>query len=121
MVTGTDRTPTASATSASPSSSRPSCASLIVGYIVFHPDDDSVAFVSAADDGNDTWILGLSDDRRDDRDLDATLLHESAHLATLGDDQLDTTWRGACPTFESIDGCLHADAYLYDWVRAVLE
>lgn len=91
--------------------------SLVVGYIVFHPDDDSVAFVSAADDGNDTWILGLSDDVRDDRDLDATILHESAHLLTLGDDQLDTRWRGTCETFESIDGCLHLDAYLYDWVE----
>lgn len=90
---------------------------LVVGYVVFHPDDDSVAFVSSADDENDAWILGISDDGRDDRDLDATILHESAHLATLGDDQLDTSWRGDCPTFESVDGCLHPDAYLYDWVE----
>lgn len=117
VVAGTDRTPYRRRYQRFAELLPAGVRSLVVGYIVFHPDDDSVAFVSAADDGNDTWILGLSDDFRDDRDLDATILHESAHLLTLGDDQLDTRWRGTCETFESIDGCLHLDAYLYDWVE----
>jgi hypothetical protein len=88
----------------------------VVGYVVFSSDDDSVAFVSAADDENETWFLGLSDDPADDSELDSTLLHESAHIVTLNETQLDTAWFGACDTYESVDGCLHDDAMLLAWV-----
>jgi hypothetical protein len=88
----------------------------VVGYVVFSSDDDSVAFVSAADDENETWFLGLSDDPADDSELDSTLLHESAHIVTLNETQLDTSWFGACDTYESVDGCLHDDAMLLAWV-----
>lgn len=75
------------------------------------PDSDTLAYVASADDPT-TWVVAANLAYADDPDLLlATLVHEYAHMLSLGPDDVDaaatecdTEWAGA--------GCLIPDADL---------
>lgn len=85
------------------------------------PDSDTLAYVHRADDP-DYWVLAANMAFADDDQLLlSTLIHEYAHILSLGvaDADPDTT---SCPTVELSEGCLAADSLLlafYDdfWLR----
>lgn len=87
-------------------------ASMIAGYETGDdPDSDMLAYVASADDPT-KWVFAANLAYADDRDLlMATLIHEYAHMLSLGADDTDssavdcaTEWAGA--------GCLLPDSGL---------
>ncbi len=72
------------------------------------PDDDvghTLAYIVASDDRSG-WTLAVAPPAvQDDDELADTLVHELAHLLTLGPDQVDAADGGPCPTLRTTEGC----------------
>lgn len=90
------------------------------------PDDD-LAAVARIDDAGERWSLLVDPADADDvEELEWTLVHELAHLISLGPDQVTTT-RFGFPRFDTArqrcdgqgitDGCLLDGAYLATWLE----
>lgn len=76
------------------------------------PESDTLASVRQTDDPEE-WVLAANLASSDDPALLVpTLVHEYAHILTLGTEQLDPG-AGACPTIDLDEGCADADSTVW--------
>jgi hypothetical protein len=91
---------------------------MIGEFIIFSDGVDGT--IGAVDEANnpDEWTLEIDViDAMDLGMLSTTLVHEFAHILTLGDDQLDEN-AAVCPVYETLDGCSRSDSYINDFYNA---
>ena len=78
------------------------------------PDSDTLAYVYQDSDPS-LWVLAANlATIEDDGLLVSTLVHEFAHILTLGPEQFDPKV-ASCPTLELDEGCAFDDSLLYDF------
>lgn len=85
---------------------------MISEFIVF--SDGYANVIGAVDEASTPNMWTLEMDAVDSRDLPTlatTLIHEFAHMLTLGDSQLDANAK-SCSTYKSLDGCTKSESYL---------
>lgn len=76
------------------------------------PDSDTLAFVYPSDDPA-YWVLAANLATSEDQaTLVPTLVHEYAHILTLGTEQVGPV-SGACPTIELDEGCADEDSTIW--------
>jgi hypothetical protein len=76
------------------------------------PKSDTLAYVYQDDDPR-YWILAANlATSKKDQDLIATLVHEYAHILTLGGSQMEQA-ANSCSTVNLSEGCAHGDSYLW--------
>lgn len=87
-------------------------AAVMVEYLVGDSaESDTLAYVYQADDP-EYWVLAANLDASDDESLLlATLIHEYAHILTLGVEQVDTD-AATCATLDVSEGCALPDSTL---------
>lgn len=83
--------------------------------------DETIAYVSRLDTVDDNWLFAL--DYIDAEDIDegewvTTLLHEFAHIISLGAGQLDTTAESCPARYEFEEGCAQDGSWLRAWIDA---
>ena len=75
--------------------------------------DETLAYVEPVDDTLESWALGLDPvDMQDPQTLEATIVHELAHLLSLHSGQIDPDGRSCHPTYEVSEGCVLLSSYL---------
>lgn len=75
------------------------------------PDSDTLAYVYQTSDP-EYWVLAANlATSRDTEQLIATLIHEYAHILTLGTNQVDPA-AGSCSTLDLDEGCADPDSLL---------
>ena len=92
----------------------------IVGYETYIDSSDGTAAYVAPDESDPTtWILGVNHDSMyqdgvlDRAEAIRTLIHEMAHILTLGNSQVPAdSFGGACGTIELQEGCANSDSYI---------
>lgn len=96
--------------------------SSIERFAVFSDGQDgTLAYVGNIDDDYEVWELAIdledyySDGNlQNEKDLQATLIHEYAHIMTLHAGQLDES-SSSCNTYNPGEGCLEDSSYLYSF------
>lgn len=80
------------------------------------PDSDTLAYVYQARNP-ENWVLAANLATSDDPELlVATLIHEYAHILTLGVDEVNPRF-GDCPTIRLDEGCAYDDSTLQAFVQ----
>ncbi len=91
---------------------------MIGEFVVF--SDGYANVIGAVDEAStpNTWTLEMDAvDSRDLPTLATTLIHEFAHMLTLGDSQLEAG-AASCSTYLSLDGCTKSDSYINAFYNA---
>ena len=93
-------------------------AEVIIEYRVGNaPESDMLAYVYQDESAREYWILAANrGTSTDPATLIPTLIHEYAHILSLGVDQTEPA--DACPTVETSEGCAFEDSYLAAFHRA---
>ncbi len=77
------------------------------------PDSDTLAYVYQDDDPQ-YWILAANLATSGDDTLLGTLVHEYAHILSLGENEMDAS-ASSCDTVELSEGCALDDSYLWNF------
>lgn len=84
------------------------------------PDSDTMAYVQR-DEAGTRWVLAANAAYAEDRDtLLATLIHEYAHILSLGDGEVVASY-SVCETVELAEGCLASRSALLAFERQFWE